>query len=131
VAEPTGFLAYIVAGRDFRCKTVQGKCLLQYYCSNVSKDGTFFKSMLDICADTSIAESTVREFNGKLKGMGVLSWIEGSNLTKRANTYTLHLTRMKALVEAGKKLRESAKQKAREQSAERSRRYREKHSASR
>jgi hypothetical protein len=131
VVEPTGFLAYIIAGREARCKTIASKCLLQYYCSNACKDGTFFKSTLDICIDTRISERTVRRFNDGLKGFGVLTWVEGDSFRHLANAYTLHLPKLKEFAVASKKQHEAAKDKARELSAERSRRYREKKAASR
>jgi hypothetical protein len=127
VAKPTGMLAFIVAGREIRCKTVHGKCLILYYCSNVNREGSFFKSTLDICAQTTIAESTVREINAKLREMGMLSWVKGSNLKHHANTYTLNLTKMQAMAESTKQSRDDAKEKSRQQAAARARRYREKH----
>ena len=127
----TGMLAYIIAGREIRCKTVHGKCLLQYYCSNVNAHGSFFKSTLDICAETTLAESTVREMNSKLKQMGILSWVKGSNLNHRANVYTLNLEKMQEMAEVTTQKRDDSKDRIKQQWAERARRYREKHRPSR
>jgi hypothetical protein len=127
----TGMLAYIVAGREIRCKTVHGKCLLLYYCANAGKDGSFFKSTLDICAETTLAESTVRRVNAGLKVMGLLTWVEGSNLTHRANAYTLNLSKMQVMAASTKQGRDSSKDIIKKQWAARARRYREKHPPSR
>lgn len=121
------FLDYIRAGREIRCKTVHGKCLLQYYCSNVTTGGKFFKSMLDICAETTICERTVRRLNNNLKGMGVLTWIEGR--PGKANEYTLHIGKMREYVEQTANSREASRDRQRHQWAERSRRYRERQAA--
>jgi len=127
----TGMLAYIIAGREIRCKNAHTKCLLLYYCCNVGKTGSFFKSMLDIHTETGLAESTIRELNGRFKQMGFLSWVAGSNLQKRANTYTLDLDKMQSLAEATLTFHNANKNRIRQQWAERARRYRRKRSASR
>lgn len=125
MAEPSKFLQYIIAGRDARVSSMTGKCLLLYYCSNVSNKGTFFKSFLDICTDTKISESTVRRFNNRMRDMGVLSWVEGNSLTHKANEYTMHLPKMQEYVVNSRAAHDADKVKAREKSAERSRLYRE------
>ena len=129
MSKPTGMLAYIVAGREIRFKTVHGKCLMLYYCSNVNKEGKFFKSMLDICAETTLSEKTVRRLNSAMKSMGVLSWTEGTN--GKANDYQLNLSKMEHFVAITAKDRIATKDKQRHQWAERSRRYRDRLAATR
>jgi hypothetical protein len=123
-------LAYIIAGREIRCSTVHGKCLLLYYCTNVNRGGSFFKSVLDICAETHLAESTVHRLNSGMKELGILSWVSGDWRKGLSNTYTLDLSKMQAMSEQTQKGRDAAKEKSRQKAAERARRYRANHSPS-
>jgi len=127
MAEPTGMLAYIIAGREIRCGTVHAKCLLQYYCSNVNKDGKFFKSMLDICAETKLSRAFVAYTNDDWKKKGVLSWAEGDWRKKTANTYTLNLAILRKIASDSQKACAESKERERQQAAERARTYRERH----
>ncbi len=103
MAKPiTGYLAYCVAGRAVPAASVQAKCLILYYCTNVNEHGTFFRSMFDICYDTRLSERTVRKLNTAWRAKGLLSWVEGSNLKKKANTYTLDLAKLQSFAESAK-----------------------------
>jgi len=103
MAKPiTGYLAYCVAGRAVPAASAQAKCLMLYYCTNVNEHGTFFRSMFDICYDTRLSERTVRKLNAAWKAKGLLSWVKGSNLKKKANTYTLDLAKLQSFVESAK-----------------------------
>ncbi len=125
MAELTGMLAYIVAGREIRCSNPHVKCLLQYYCSNVNKEGTFFKSMLDICAETRLCEKFVRNTNNEWREKKILDWIEGDWRKRTANTYTLNLDLLKRLAAKSEKSCDDVKERERQLAADRARRYRE------
>lgn len=127
MSEPNGMLAYIIAGREIRCSTPHVKCLLLYYCSNVGRDGTFFKSLLDISFETGLADSFIRKTNEEWRKKGVLTWVEGDWRKKTANTYTLKLDLLKKIAENSKKQRDDVKEAARQKAADRARRYRESH----
>jgi len=120
----TGFLAYAIAGRSVPAKTVHAKCLMLYYCANVDAHGSFFRSMFDICYDTRLSESTVRRLNKEWKSIGLLSWVEGSNLTEKANVYTLDLEKLQAFAATRKPERERIKKKV--LNAARQQRFRDK-----
>jgi hypothetical protein len=127
----TGMLAYIVAGRELRPTSPYAKCLLQYYCSNVNKHGSFFKSAFNIQFETGLSERFIRKTNAKWKTGGLLSWVQGSNLTKRANTYTLDLEKLQKFVSQSIETHNAYTLKLRQQSAERSQKYRERRKSSR
>lgn len=132
MAKPiTGMLAYIVAGREIRCSSVHVKCLLQYYCSNVNVDGSFFKSTLDIYADTKLSESFIHRTNAKWKDIGLLSWVEGDWRKRLANRYTLNLAILRTLATDCEKHRDKAKLSFNQKAAERACKYRAKKAASR
>jgi hypothetical protein len=129
MAEPTGMLAYIVAGREIRCSTAHAKCLLLYYCANVGKDGTFFKSLLDISFETRLSDSFIRRTNDEWRKKKLISWVEGDWHKGLANTYTLNLPLMQKMAEHSKKQRDDVQEIAREKTAERVRRFRERQKA--
>jgi hypothetical protein len=125
-AIPTGMLAYIVAAREMRCASPHSKCLLQYYASNVDRQGKFFKSLLDICAETGLSQSFVRKTNAYWKKINLLSWEEGSWTNGKANVYRLSLPHLKAYLQNRRPEIETTKLHMRQQSAVRVKRWRSK-----
>jgi hypothetical protein len=126
MANVTGMLAYIIAGREIRCSTVHGKCLLQYYCSNVNRGGSFFKSTVDISSETKLSERFIRKVNATWKQNGFVTWVRGSNLTGDANRYTLNLEKLQAAAAQSEDPRDKARILSNLKTAERMRRYRAK-----
>jgi hypothetical protein len=119
-------LAYIVAARNLRTASVEAKCLLQYYCSNVNEHGTFFKSVLDTHFDTALSERFIHKSNAKWKDMGLLSWTQGNSFKHKANVYTIDIAKLKTVSENSIKQHDAEKNKVRQQWAERQRRHRAK-----
>jgi hypothetical protein len=127
--EITGMLAYIICAREMKCGSVHSKCLLLYYAANCDRHGSFFKSMVDICAETGLSESFVRKTNAYWEKVGIMSSTEGNWAKHLANRYHLHLTKLRGVCAANKKQVDQAKVAAREKSAQRSQRYRSKKQA--
>src|ERR1035438_8783136 len=117
--EPTGMLAYIIAAREIRTTEVSRKLLLLYYASNVGRQGSFFKSLLDISLDTGLSESTVQRINKDWQGKGLLAWEKGSVTRSLANTYRLDLSKLQKAVESSRKAFEGAEQRSRRKAADR------------
>jgi hypothetical protein len=122
--EVTGFLAYVIAARELRATNAHRKCLIQYYASNAGNNGTFYKSMLDICAETCLSERFVQTANAAWKDAGVLSWTQGSNLSGKANTYQLQLKKLQDAARTSRKNVDAAKDAKRLRDRDRQARHR-------
>jgi hypothetical protein len=90
----------------------------------VNKEGSFFKSTLDICAETRLSERFIRKTNAGLKQNGFLTWVKGNNLTGDANRYTINLEKLQAAAARSKEPRDRIKLLANLKTAERMRKYR-------
>jgi hypothetical protein len=124
--EYTGFMAYVVAAREIKCSSASKKCLLQYYASNVNKDGSFFRSMLDICAETSLAESFVRKTNTEWEAKKILKCIEGNWRDGKANVYILSLPVLQQIARSSRSIIDKAKDVMRDKATKRMQKYRAK-----
>jgi hypothetical protein len=122
----TGLVAYLRAARAIRCRTVNAKCLLLYYAVQVDENGHFFKSTLDIAAETGLEESYINRTNADWQEKGILTWTKGNSLTHKANEYTLNLAKLRELMVSSREAVEKAKQTARDKAAARSKKYRDK-----
>lgn len=125
-AETTGMLAYIIAAREMKCGSVHSKCLLQYYASNCGKEGSFFKSTVDISAETGLSERFIRKTNAlwESEAVGILSTVQGNWMKHQANTYRLNLSRLQSVSEKNKLQIEDRRTRAKRKAAERAARYR-------
>jgi hypothetical protein len=126
----SNFMAYIVAARQMICKGTicpgsSSKCLLLYYCSNVNKDGKFFKSTLDICLETGLAESTVYTLNALWEKWTMLTVTRNDWRSGKANDYQIHLKVLQQLSENTQVIRKDKTESAKKKAAIRSQRYRE------
>jgi hypothetical protein len=128
--ELTGMLAYIVAAREMKCGSVHSKCLLLYYASNCGKDGSFFKSTVDIAAETGLSERFIRKTNAiwESTAVGILSSIQGSSVKHQANTYQLNLPKLRSICDKNKTAIEDRRTREKRKAAERAARYRAKKS---
>jgi hypothetical protein len=122
VAEPTGFLAYIVAARELRASNVIRKCLLQYYASNVNEKGQFFKTLLGISLETCIPISTIQRINAEWRQASILTWDSGD--TTQANAYQIHLDALRKVRDFNKAASEHRNRLRFEKAAARSKEYR-------
>lgn len=125
--ELTGMAGCVAVCRDLILQNSQGKCLLQYYASNVHDDScTFFKSTQDSAAQTGLSEKTIRKLNETWVKAGIISIQEHPWWTGQANDYKLHLPelrrRLKEQKESGSL--EAKKIKAKELGRERTRKWR-------
>ena len=125
----TGMAGCVTVCRDLIVSSAQGKCLLQFYASNVHDDScTFFKSTQEISALTGLSEKTIRNLNTTWIKAGVVSIVEHPWWTEKANDYTLHLPVLRKLLKQQKATGtlEAKRSKTKEQGRERTRRWREK-----
>jgi hypothetical protein len=127
----TQFMAGIVAARQMICKgnicnNVGSKCLLLYYCCNANRFGKFYKSTLDICLETGLAESTIRELNEKWQTWKLLTVTSHDWRSGKANDYEIHLPVLLEVSKRTQELREPRTQTAKLKAAARSKKHRDK-----
>lgn len=122
--EITGMLAYVIAARELRASTVHRKCLIQYYASNTRADGSFFKSISEICAETGLCKTFVYAANTEWEKNGFLQWSRGNGIEGKANLYQLCLKKLQSAAEKSRKHVDAAKSDLRKKSRERQAKYR-------
>lgn len=114
--ELTGHMALWVAAKAIRCKTLQGKLLLLYYCGNADRTGHFFKSYVDAVIETGISERTIRRYNKEWEAHGFMRTVEPAKFSGKSADYYLSIPEMQkwASTSPVDKLKDAARHAANE-----------------
>ena len=107
----TGHMALLVAAKAIRCKTLQGKLLLLYYCGNADSTGYFYKSYVDAVIETGISERTIRRYNEEWEKHGFMRTVEPAKFSGKSTDYYLSIPKIQAWAKASPvdKLKDAAR----------------------